>query len=487
MQLTSENLLEFKWNINDRLEIDYHNFFYKWKSTCKKSTIKVHFNKSIILFKYPIKIPTNEKYDEFENKYDIRNTSKKYSNKIKNIFKYTYNEQEFSTRHLPQKYANIHKIMLDKISKIEDCEILVSANKDDIMTLSFETALPLTCESTHLHRFDQVQTTSEPKVLYVNKAWYKLFYRENKSIEISCPSPIEKAPAQLADTSSSGEKVIKTHETCSKESNELFSCVDYLISDSLTGRYYTCYSLNERSCQVDEIKICLDSIPSFKQNLNKLLGYSTILLKRLSTISTVTNYLTCLSLAEQRAKYDSLTENSEIKTQSVITNVGHFKYFYNNTIFIQFIDKIRLYVDSESINNFDISNLNDKKCLATVILPDLSQHEINFASVSTPSLNFFAKYIDFMIQWLKHLFPDKFQVFVENKSINENSNDSEIDINSIKCHFNKLKLFNFTIEQDLNYKVEQQEEQENIYDSNTVNNLLKQNSDFLKNISKPDL
>ena len=279
---------------------------------------------------------------------------------------------------------------------------------------------------------------------------FRLFYKENKSIEISYSS-----------------------QSC--------SCVDYLISDTLTGRYYTCYSLNERSGQIDELKLCIDNIPSFKQNLNKLLGYSNIILKRLNSINYVTNYLTCLSLARNRAKFESITDNSnEIKTQSVIPNVGHFKYFYNNTIFIQFIDKIKLYAESESINSYnvsaDVETLNEK-CVCTVVLPDMSQHEINFANAN---FNFFGKYIDFLIQWLRWLFPDKFEIKKE-------TNDENIDINSIKYHVNRLKLFNFTIEQDVNCNNNKNEvNNTSFYDLIAVTDVLKANSEFLKNISKND-
>jgi hypothetical protein len=108
--------------------------------------------------------------------------------------------------------------------------------------------------------------------------------------------------------------------------------------------------------------------------------------------------LTCLDLAIKKAKFDSFTENSEIKTQSVIPNVGHFKYFNNCSIFIQFIDKIKLFVDRQSIESFNISNLNQLKCLATIILPDLSQHEVDFSTTivsiyfngTIPARNFFS-------------------------------------------------------------------------------------------------
>jgi len=69
---------------------------------------------------------------------------------------------------------------------------------------------------------------------------FRLFYK-NKSIEISCLE-------QSYDT-----PLINASEGSSIEKQNLEVTQDYLISDSLTGRYYTCYSLNKRS-----VRVCLN-------------------------------------------------------------------------------------------------------------------------------------------------------------------------------------------------------------------------------------
>lgn len=335
-----------------------------------------------------------------------------------------------------------------------------------------------------------------------------MFYKENKSIEISCTSPTAKKtdvemehPIKVDAFTTSATILEKTNQS----NIDLCNCVDYLISDTPTGRYYTCYTLNERSGQIDEIKLCLDNIPSFKENLKKLLNYSNILLKRLNSINYLTTYLTCKNLADKNLKFNLSVddETNEIKTQCVITDVGHFKYFYNNTIYIQFMDKIRLYVDSEAINSFHIKTGINEKCKCVIVLPDLSQHEVNFASQSSNndeinSINnftnkYFSKYINFLNQWMKHLFPEKFQIV-----ISEEEAENNIDINSIKYHVNRLKLFNFTLEQDLtpdesiaNIQQQQQQLETNqinneieSFNPSMINEMLKKNSEFLKNISK---
>ena len=126
----------------------------------------------------------------------------------------------------------------------------------------------------------------------------RLFYK-NKSIEISCPSVCSDESKNATDNST------------------LESTQDYLISDSLTGRYYTCYSLNKRNVwikqnilkkhsaslmlalffllkgDVEELKICLENIPSFKTHIKKTISYANILLKRIESIKYISNYSTC--------------------------------------------------------------------------------------------------------------------------------------------------------------------------------------------------
>lgn len=176
--MSSENFTEVKWDVRqislktkNPVEKDYHNFFYVWKSMCKNAEFRLHFNKKIIVIKYPVKIPKSVD-DEFEQKCDINNTILKINkNKpafvSKHLYKYTWNEQEFSTGCLPKIWQKIYSKIIDLIeNKIneDDCEFL-SINLDE--------ALPLSCQSTHLHRFDKIETLSEPKVIYLNQTWYK--------------------------------------------------------------------------------------------------------------------------------------------------------------------------------------------------------------------------------------------------------------------------------------------------------------------------
>ena len=82
---------------------------------------------------------------------------------------------------------------------------------------------------------------------------------------------------------------------------------------------------------------------------------------------------------------------------------------------------------------------------------------------------------------MKHLFPEKFEIKVT-------KNEDDVDINSINNHFNKLKLFNFSIEQDFKHEIDENDvevkpNEDYSFNLNMVNDLLKQNSEFLKNIS----
>jgi len=235
-QLSSEDLTQPRWNITNMklsmknpIEIDYANFFFTWKSDCKHTELKLHFNKVQFIVKYPVKVPRSQN-DEYEQKCELNTYSRLSQQKQTNskyIFKYTQVEQEFSVNHLPPIWEELYAKMLELIQKHNNQETSIDISSSSIksnpelheITVKLQEAMPLSCSSTHLHRFDSFETTSEPKVIYLNKTWYKLFYSD-KSIEIACPPSLNEVNT---------------------------NCQDYLISDSLTGRYYTCFTLNKRS------------------------------------------------------------------------------------------------------------------------------------------------------------------------------------------------------------------------------------------------
>jgi hypothetical protein len=139
----------------------------------------MHFNKHLIMVKYPIKIPHNQ-FDEYELKYDVTNLPKNIPSllnsscsndvnlKIRNLFKYTYNEEEYSTLHLPKRYLEIYGKMVGLVNGFVDAN-----KKPEFVSLTYESALPLNCEYTHLHRFDDLKLVNEPKVVFLENAWYK--------------------------------------------------------------------------------------------------------------------------------------------------------------------------------------------------------------------------------------------------------------------------------------------------------------------------
>jgi hypothetical protein len=78
----------------------------------------------------------------------------------------------------------------------------------------------------------------------------RLFYK-TKSIEISCPI----VPKHLPPAALVGGKGGAENECCAKQATDptLDSNQEYLVSDTSSGRYYTCYSLDRRSVCVEAI------------------------------------------------------------------------------------------------------------------------------------------------------------------------------------------------------------------------------------------
>ena len=178
--MSTDDINEARWDVREKslklsnpIEKDFHNYFFVWKSQCKNVEFKLHFNKKIISVKYPVKVPKSLD-DEFEKKCDINNTILKLNKNKQNfvpkhMYKYTWNEQEFSVCSIPKTWEDLYLKMVQLIEgKIESDE-----NQVEFFQVKLADAMPLSCQSTHLHRFDNIETLSEPKVIYLNQTWYK--------------------------------------------------------------------------------------------------------------------------------------------------------------------------------------------------------------------------------------------------------------------------------------------------------------------------
>ena len=93
------------------------------------------------------------------------------------------------------------------------------------------------------------------------------------------------------------------------------------------------------------------------------------------SIEKIKNSSTEHSMSDSHERFLLNRNDSNVKKQFVIEDVGHFKFFRNNTIVIYFVDKIKLFMDEQSLEKFLANDLND--CCCFIYLPDNSQHEIN--------------------------------------------------------------------------------------------------------------
>ena len=174
--------------------------------------------------------------------------------------------------------------------------------------------------------------------------------------------------------------------------------------------------------------------------------------------------------------------SSIIKKQFVIENVGHFKYNINNTVVINFIDKVKLYMDEYSMQMFQKNNMD--KCSCWIYLPDSSQHEI-YLNDEKVSSSYFGRYLSFLDQWLQWLV-DAHAITTTNREAKPLvSQEDPVNISSMQAHLSSLKLFNYTIKQDFD---EQKLDDNSAAFVNlnimSVSSLLKENTKFLQNISK---
>ena len=76
IKFSPEVLSNAKWDVTpmnvamkNPIEIDYSEFFFVWKSDCKNTRVKLHFNKQIFIARYPVRLPVSEN-DEYERNCD---------------------------------------------------------------------------------------------------------------------------------------------------------------------------------------------------------------------------------------------------------------------------------------------------------------------------------------------------------------------------------------------------------------------------------
>jgi hypothetical protein len=191
-------LNEASWSIKlDRenfnpIKVDCANNFYVWESNCKNVLAKLHFNKLIFVVDFPVRCPQAEN-DEYEQKCELNTYARFKQNQIKPnskyIFKYTRSMQEFSVNHCQPLWEELCFAMLQLVddfnrslnrknqqqilSNLEGFDRSVLDTKKCDILVKLPKAMQLSCSSTHLHRFDNIETTSEPKVIYMDKTWYK--------------------------------------------------------------------------------------------------------------------------------------------------------------------------------------------------------------------------------------------------------------------------------------------------------------------------
>jgi hypothetical protein len=204
---------EAQWNVDSRsllvrnpIELDFHNYCYMWRSECGRVELKLHFNKRTVWIRYPVRVPTSVN-DEYEQKMQgvaaRADTSATSSSGSRHLHKYVYNEEEFAASNVPPRWQQLYERMTRLVDKLnaaksrnmdnladvkaavlesekekQECDSTTArADKNNWIVVKLPEAMPLSCHLTHLHKFDSVDTVSEPKIIYLNHTWHKFVFK----------------------------------------------------------------------------------------------------------------------------------------------------------------------------------------------------------------------------------------------------------------------------------------------------------------------
>lgn len=168
-QTTAELIEDAVWEVNgpNSIQKDNKSFSYCWRSKCGRAELRLHFNKAVAWVTYPVRIPRTEN-DELE----IMSTTNERRIVSKYIYNYTRNEQELSTMNVAHEWSELVRTIMKIVSEPEPEESKQPAFNFEVR-VKLPDAMPLSCPSTHMHRFDDIPVSSEPKVIFIDNMWYK--------------------------------------------------------------------------------------------------------------------------------------------------------------------------------------------------------------------------------------------------------------------------------------------------------------------------
>lgn len=175
--------------------------------------------------------------------------------------------------------------------------------------------------------------------------------------------------------------------------------------------------------------------------------------------------------------------SNTVNKQFMIEDVGHFKYYNDHSIVINFVDRVKLHMDERSVNMYVSGEHGKSFCF--IYLPDNSQHEICMAEKEQLN-DYFKKYLNFLQQWFDWLY--NADVLKKKPHNNQLAEEDFNDPIALQCHINRLKFFNFTLESNNNFNRNNQTSSggaENLHSQSVENYLFRDNRQkFLKNLSK---
>ncbi|CAF0837695.1 unnamed protein product [Didymodactylos carnosus] len=343
---TTADPTHVRWSYSN-LPID-NRTNYTWTSICGRAEILLPKCKQIVYVKHPIqvsRIPYKDDKDEPTSKYI-------------NVFAPV--QRLFKVDQCPIYLKSFITSFLEFIEQLEEAEehhsvkrTLFDSDNDDKLCFELPKPLSTNCQRANQHRLYDMMFESDIKILKTKQMTYRMCYDEPQSIEA------------IANGTS-----------------------DYVVTTNIQTVFYNYYCMKANICQLLTISEC--SLPPQNEQLEHIISFMSTMRQRMLTMSKYVKETPCWEEQTMNDK-EMCISNKPIYKQIVVPKVGHFLYYEDNSVQIQYCSNHIVDIAADQVQLCQLNHF-DFRCRLTI-----NNKTIEIYNASNSGI--YLKYISGAIEW----------------------------------------------------------------------------------------